>query len=399
MMTELKGALEGVRILDLSRVLAGPYCSMILADMGAEVIKLEVPGSGDDTRGFPPFKDGKSGYFMNMNRNKKGITLNLKKGREVFLELVKQADILIENYRPGTMEKLGIGYEDLKKVNPRLVYGCISGFGHYGPYSKRPGYDIVGQAMSGIMSVTGWPDGEATRAGAPVSDTVAGISLAVGVLGAFHYAQRTGIGQKVDIALVDSLVSVMQIINQIYLIGGRIPGRMGNAYESTAPYDTFPTKDGQHVVIGVANDKFWKVICGMMGREDLIDHPDLAKNADRVKHRDQIKPIVTEWTLTKNAGELVEQLLAAGLPTAPIYDVRQVTEDPHIAGAREMFIEIEDPEAGKIKVTNSHIKMSETKPGFRMPAPMLGQHNQEIYGELLGFSDDQIEAMKQEGMI
>ena len=396
---EMHGALEGVVVLDLSRVLAGPYCSMILADMGAEVIKLEVPGTGDDTRGFPPFKEGKSGYFMNMNRNKKGITLNLKRGKETFLELVRKADVLIENYRPGTMEKLGIGYEELKKVNPRLVYGCISGFGHYGPYSKRPGYDIVGQAMSGIMSVTGWPDGEATRAGAPVSDTVAGISLAAGVLGALHYAQRTGIGQKVDIALVDSLVSDMQIINQIYLIGGRIPGRTGNAYESTAPYDTFPTKDGQHVVIGVANDKFWRVICGLMGREDLIDHPDMAKNGDRVKNREKIKPIVTDWTLKKTAKELVDTLLEAGLPTAPIYNVKQVTEDEHIAGAREMFVEVEDPEVGKIKVTNSHIKMSETKPGFRSPAPMLGQHNEEIYCGLLGYSKERLQKMKEEGVI
>ena len=398
-MEEPRGALDGVTVLDLSRVLAGPYCSMILSDMGATVIKVEVPGTGDDTRGFPPFKDGKSGYFMNMNRNKKGITLNLKKGKDVFLELVRKADILIENYRPGTMEKLGIGYEELKKINPKLVYGCISGFGHYGPYSKRPGYDIVGQAMSGIMSVTGWPDGEATRAGAPVSDTVAGISLAAGVLAALHYAQKTGRGQKVDIALVDSLVSVMQIINQIYLIGGRIPGRTGNAYESTAPYDTFPTKDGQHVVIGVANDKFWRQICEMMGRTELIHHPDMAKNGDRVRNRDKIKPIVTEWTMTKTAKELVDQLLETGLPTAPIYDVKQVTEDPHIAGAREMFIEIEDPDVGAVKVTNSQIKMTETKPGFKSPAPALGQHNREIYGGMLGFTEEQLNKMKEDGVI
>ncbi len=398
-MNNIRGALDGVKVLDLSRVLAGPYCTMILSDMGAEVIKVEVPGTGDDTRGFPPFKDGKSGYFMNMNRNKKGITLNLKKGKDIFLELVKSADILIENYRPGTMEKLGIGYEELKKVNPKLVYGCISGFGHYGPYSKRPGYDIVGQAMSGIMSVTGWPDGEATRAGAPVSDTVAGISLVSGVLAALWYAEKTGIGQKVDIALVDSLVSVMQIINQIYLIGGRIPGRMGNAYESTAPYDTFPTKDGQYVVIGVANDKFWRVLCEMMGKPELIDHPDMAKNGDRVKNRDKIKPIVVEWTKTQNADELVNRLLEAGMPTAPIYDVKQVSEDPHIAGAREMFVEIEDPDVGKIKVTNSHIKMSETHPGFRSPAPGLGQHNEEVYGGLLGYPREKIQELKEQGII
>lgn len=398
-MSPKKGALDGVVVLDLSRVLAGPYCSMILGDMGAEVIKMEIPGQGDDTRGFPPFKEGKSGYFMNMNRNKKGITLNLKKGKDIFFELVKKADILIENYRPGTMEKLGLGYDVLKEINPKLVYGCISGFGHYGPYSKRPGYDIVGQAMSGIMSVTGWPEGEATRAGAPVSDTVAGISLAAGVLGALHHAQKTGEGQKVDVALVDSLVSVMQIINQIYLIGGRIPGRMGNQYESTAPYDTFPTADGQYVVIGIANDKFWKQLCEMMGREDLVNHPDYAKNGDRVKNRNQIKTIVVEWTKTQLADNLVNRLLEAGIPTAPIYDVKQVTEDPHIAGAREMFIDIEDPEVGSIKVTNTHIKMSETEQGFRFAAPMLGQHNEEIYGNLLGYTPKEIQKMRKDGVI
>ena len=392
------GALEGVTVLDLSRVLAGPYCSMILADMGATVIKVEVPGTGDDTRGFPPFSGDESGYFMNMNRNKKGITLNLKKGKDVFFDLAKKADILIENYRPGTMEKLGIGYEEIKKVNPKIVYGCISGFGHYGPYSQRPGYDIVGQAMSGIMSVTGWPDGEATRAGAPVSDTVAGLSLAGGVLAALRYAEKTGIGQKVDIALVDSLVSIMQIINQIYLIGGRLPGRTGNMYESTYPYDTFPTKDGEHVVIGIANDKFWQGFCKIMGREDLITHPEMEKNGDRVKNRELIKPIVTEWTLTQDSKKLVDTLLEAGIPTAPIYNIRQVTEDPHIAGAREMFIEAEYPRVGKIKITNSHIKMSETKPGFRTPSPDLGQHNQEIYGKFLGYSKEKIAKMIEEGI-
>lgn len=395
---KMSGALEGVTVLDLSRVLAGPYCSMILADMGATVIKLEVPGTGDDTRGFPPFVDGESGYFMNMNRNKKGITLNLKKGKDIFFDLVRKSDILIENYRPGTMEKLGIGYEEIKKVNPKIVYGCISGFGHYGPYSKRPGYDIVGQAMSGIMSVTGWPDGEATRAGAPVSDTVAGLSLVGGVLAALRYAEKTGIGQKVDIALVDGLVSIMQIINQIYLIGGRLPGRTGNMYESTYPYDTFPTKDGEHVVIGIANDKFWKGFCGIMGKEELITHPLMEKNGDRVKNRELIKPIVSEWTLTQDSKELVSKLLEAGIPTAPIYNIKQVSEDPHIAGAREMFIEAEYPKVGKIKITNSHIKMSETKPGFRAPSPGLGEHNEEIYRELLGYSEEKLAHMKEEGI-
>lgn len=395
----MAGALEGVKVLDLSRVLAGPYCTMMLGDMGADVIKVEIPGTGDDSRGFPPFVQGESGYFKNMNRNKKGITLNLKKGKDVFFDLVRKSDILIENYRPGTMEKLGIGYDVLKEINPKLVYGCVSGFGHYGPYSKRPGYDIVGQAMSGIMSVTGWPGGEATRTGAPISDTVGGLSLFGGVLAALHYAEKTGKGQKVDISLVDSLVSIMTIITQIYLLGGRMPQRIGNMYESTYPYDTFPTKDGKYVVIGCANDKFFRILCGLMHKEELIEHPHMKTNGDRVAHREEIKPIVCDWTKTINSDDLVQMLLDAGVPTAPIYDVKDITEDPHIAGAREMFIEEEYPRVGKIKVTNSHFKMSETKTEFRMPSPDLGQHNEEIYGGLLGYSKEKIEQMKADGII
>lgn len=395
----MAGALEGVKVLDLTRVLAGPYCTMMLGDLGAEIIKVEIPGAGDDTRAFPPFVDGESGYFKNMNRNKKGITLNLKKGKEVFFDLVRECDVIVENYRPGTMEKLGLGYDVLKEINPKIVYGCVSGFGHYGRYSKRPGYDIVGQAMSGVMSVTGWPGGEATRTGAPISDTIGGLSLLGGILAALRYAEKTGIGQKVDISLVDGIVSIMTIITQIYLLGGRIPERIGNMYESTYPYDTFPTADGKYVVIGCANDKFFHILADMMGQPELKEDPRMVTNGDRVKNREEIKPIVTAWTLTQQSDDLVNRLLEAGVPTAPIYDVKDITEDPHIAIDREMFIEEEYPRVGKIKVTNSHFKMSETKAGFRTPSPDLGEHNVEIYKGLLGYSDEKIAEMKAEGII
>lgn len=397
----MKGALEGVKVLDLGRVLAAPFCTMMLADMGAEVVKLETPGVGDDSRRFPPVVNGESAYYMNMNRNKKGITLNLKdnKGKEIFKKMIREFDIVIENFRPGTMEKLGVGYEKLKDINPKLVYGCVSGFGHTGPYSKRAGYDIVGQAMSGLMSVTGWPGGEPTRTGGPMSDTMSGLSLTVGVLGALHYARATGIGQKVDIALVDSLVASLQIINQIYLCDGRLPERIGNRYESTYPYDTFPTSDGENIVIGCANDKFWAILCRLMDKEELIINPDTAKNVDRVKNHSMIKPIVSEWTKTKASTELVDMLLSEGVPAAPIYNIKQVSEDPHIAGAREMFVEAEYPNAGKVRITNSHLKMSVTKPGFRAPSPALGQHNAEIYGKYLGMTEMEVVKLKEEGII
>lgn len=400
-MSEMKGALSGVKVLDLSRVLAGPFCTMMLADMGAEVIKLEMPGTGDDSRAFPPFINGESVYFKNLNRNKKGVTLNLKapEGKRLFLELVKQADILVENYRPGTMEKLGLGWETLKEINPRLVYGCVSGFGHTGPYAKRAGYDIVGQGMSGLMSVTGWADGPATRCGGPMSDVMGGISLCAGVLAALHYAKETGIGQKVDIALVDTLVASLQIINMIYLSTGRLPERIGNRYESSYPYDTFPCKDGTDVVIGCAKNKFWQILCGFMGKPELAEDPRFKENADRVKNHALVRPIVEEWTLTQNSGELVDLLLSKGIPSCPIYNIKQVTEDPQIAGAREMFIEEEYPRVGKMKVTNTHIKMSETKPGFRTPSPDLGQYNDAVYGELLKLSAEELRHLKEEGVI
>jgi len=397
---EAKGALEGVVVLDLSRVLAGPFCTMMLADMGAEVIKVEIPQTGDDSRFFPPFVNGISAYYMNLNRNKKGVTLNLKgSGKEIFLDLVERADILIENYRSGTMEKLGLGWETLHEHNPRLVYGCVSGFGHTGPYSKRAGYDIIGQAMSGLMSVTGWPGGEPTRTGGPMSDTMAGLSLTVGVLAALHHRNAAGVGQKVDISLVDSLVASMQIINQIYLVDGRLPERIGNRYESSYPYDTFPTKDGKRIVIGCANDKFWRLLCGLMGREDLIAHPDMDINRKRVQNHETVKSIVAEWTVTMNADALVNVLLDKGIPAAPINDIAMVVADPHIAGDRQMFVEAEYPVAGTIKVTNSHIKMSNTKTGFHTPSPELGQHNREIYVDLLGYSEEKLKALAEEGVI
>ena len=244
-----KGLLSGVKVLDMTRVLAGPYCCMMLADMGADVIKIELPGRGDDSRANFPIIKGESGYFMNLNRNKTGITLNLKseKGKEIFRDLVRQSDIVVENYRPGVMEKLGLGYEDLRKINPGIVYGCVSGFGHYGPYSKRAGYDIIGQAMSGLMSTTGWPGGSPTRTGTAIADVMGGMSCCIGILAAYINKLRTGEGDKVDVALVDSMVSSLEIINVIYLATGRVPERIGNRYESLYPYDSFKCSDGECV--------------------------------------------------------------------------------------------------------------------------------------------------------
>lgn len=394
------GILSGIKVLDLTRVLAGPYSGMLMADMGADVIKIEMPGKGDDSRAFGPFINGESSYYMNLNRNKKGVTLNLKteEGKNIFLEMVKKADVVLENYRPGTMEKLGLGYETLKMINPGIIYGCVSGFGHYGPYSQRAGYDIIGQAMGGLMSTTGWPGGEPTRTGTAMGDVLGGLSVTIGVVAAVVNKLQTGEGQKVDVSLVDSVVSSLEIINQIYLSTGRIPERIGNRYESTYPYDSFKVKDGS-IVIACGNDKLFNILANEMGKAELTSDVRFVKNIDRVTNHDDLKEIIEKWSINFTIDELVERLLELGIPTAPINTIDRVVKDPHIAGAREMFVEVDHPVAGKNKITGNHIKFSDLKADIRMPAPVLGQHNDEVYSELLGFSKEKIRELKDNKVI
>lgn len=395
----MQQALTGIRVLDLTRVLAGPYCTMLLADMGAEVVKIEQPLLGDDSRRFGPFVNGESAYYMNLNRNKKGVTLNLKgEGKALFLRLVEQADAVVENYRPGTMEKLGLGYDVLREANPRLVYCSISGFGHTGPYRDRPGYDIIAQAMGGLMSTTGWEGGEPTRSGTAMGDVLAGLSAAVAILAALRHAERTGEGQAVDIALVDSVISSLEIINQIYLAEGRVPARIGNRYESCYPYDSFRTEDGS-VVIGAANDKLWQLTCQVMERPDLAAEPRFATNPQRVALHAEVKPQVEAWTQTQTSQQAVELLLAAGVPAAPINTIDKIVRDEHFAKARGMFVEIEHPKAGRTTVTGSQLKFSRTAAKRYAPAPLLGQDNAAIYGELLGLNEAALRALSQNGVL
>lgn len=395
-----KGLLNGIRVLDMTRVLAGPYCGMLLADMGAEVIKIEVPGKGDDARINYPIINGESAYFMNLNRNKRGITLNLKseKGKEIFRKLVRQSDIVIENYRPGVMEKLGLGYDELKKINPGIIYGAVSGFGHYGPYSQRPGYDIIGQAMSGLMSTTGWPDSPPTRTGTAISDVMGGISCCVGILAAFINRMRTGQGDKVDVSLVDSMVSSLEIINTIFLVSGKTPQRIGNRYEAIYPYDSFQAADGM-LVIGAGNQKLFTILCDVMGTPELLENPIFADNNLRVINNAQLKPYIEDWLKDKTIDDAVDILLKAGVPAAPINTIDRVAKDPHIAGAREMFVEIEHPKAGKFKITGNQIKLTNNKIDHFEPAPLLGQHNREILKELIGLSDGEIDQLSAEKVI
>jgi len=395
-----KGALDGIRVIDMTRVLAGPYCTLLLGDMGAEIIKIEVPGHGDDTRKYPPFIGSESAYFMNLNRNKKSLTLNLKaaEGKAVFLDLVKCSDVLIENFRPGTLDDLGIGYAVLKSINPKIVYSSISGFGHTGPYKDLPGYDIIGQAMGGIMSVTGWPDSPPSRTGTAIADILAGLCAGIGILSSLIAVRNGGPGQKVDIALVDSVVSAMETIIQIYLVEKRIPQRTGNRYEFIYPYDTFKARDGW-VVIAVGNNKLWEKFCDAIGMNRLLEDPTYKDNYDRVKAHAEVKRIVEEWTGTRSVREVVDFLLSKAIPCAPLYTVKEVVEDPHIADARRMIREVDHPLAGRIKVIGSPIHLSETPAEVHAPAPLLGEHSVDILKGILNYSEERVAALRKDNII
>lgn len=392
--------LQDVVVLDLTKVLAGPYCGMLLSDMGAKVIKIEVPERGDDSRAYGPFQNGESIYYAGLNRGKLGMTLNLKskEGQEVFKDLVKKADIVIENYRPGTMEKFDLGYDKLKEINPKIIYGSISGYGHTGPYSQRAGYDIVGQAMGGLMSTTGWADSKPTRTGTPMGDVLGGLNLAIGVLSALHRQRMTGKGEKVDVALVDSVVSAMQNINMIYTSEGRIPERIGNRYESTYPYDSFEASDGD-VIIAAANDGLYCRFCKLIGREDLITDQRFATIQGRLDNNVALKEEIEKWSVNHTIDEISDLLNENGIPSCPINTVDRIVKDKQIAGARNMFPKQEHPVAGEIVLTNNAIKYTETTSEPHKPAPLLGEHNDYIFTELLGYTDEDVNTFKEKKVI
>lgn len=383
-----KGLLKNVTVLDLTRVLAGPYCGMMLADMGADVIKIELPGRGDDSRALGPFVNGESAYFMNLNRNKRGMTLNLKheEGKRIFKALVKQSDIILESYRPGVMKRLGLDYKELRKINPSIIYGAVSGFGQYGPYAKRTGYDILGQAVSGLMSTTGWPNGKPTRTGTAMSDVLGGMSVCIGVLAAYINRLKTGQGEMVDVSLVDATVSSLEVLNMIYLCTGRIPDRTGNRYEVIAPYDSFQAKDGM-VVITCGNDSLFAALKQVLQMPEL-DNEQFSSNALRTENHTVLKKLIERWTIQRPAKDIVDALLTVGVPVAPINTIDQVVKDPHIAGAREMFVPLPHPVAGDMKVTGNQVKLSNQPIQIVRPAPTLGQHTEEILAEKLGIDHE-----------
>lgn len=394
------GALENIRVLDLTKVLAGPYCGAILADFGADVIKIETPGYGDDSRAFGPHLNGESLYYANLNRGKRGITLNLKsaEGKTIFRKLVLRADVLLESFRPGVMDRLGLGYETLRAWNPRLIYGAITGFGSTGPYAARPGYDIISQAMGGLMSITGQEGDPPTRSGNAMGDILGGMNLAIGVLAALSARNITGEGQFVDVSLVDSVVASLEQAWQRYFVSGELPVRHGNSYDAIAPYDSFRAKDG-YLVIGCGNQRLFEVFCEkLLHKPELIADERFLDVPRRVANNKALKAIIEEWLKNLTVEEAVARIGAEGIPTAPILDLAQIAGDPHIALARGMFADVEHPVMGTVRLNASPVKLSGTEARIRFPSPTLGQHTEEVLLEI-GCSAEEIARLREIGAI
>ena len=392
-------ALDGIKVLDLSRALAGPYCTMMLADMGAEVIKVEMPGTGDDSRSWgPPFVEGESAYFMSINRNKKSIALDMKgdKAIEIITKLIRQSDVLVENFRPGAMERLGLSYEQVKVMNPRLVYCSISGFGQDGPYRLLPGFDQVLQGMGGLMSITGEPEGPPVKVGVAIADISGGMFAAYGIVVALFNREKTGRGQIVDISLLDSQVAWLTYRAGAYFTSGEIPKPVGSGHPVIVPYQAFKAKD-VYINIAVGNDQLWGKFCKAVGLEGIMNNPRFATNAKRVENRDEVVKAVSDLIATRKGEEWLKILTDAGVPCGPIYTVDKIFADPQVIH-RQMMVELDHPRAGTIKVTGIPVKLSDTPGEVKTAPPFLGQHTQEVLGGL-GYSAKDIEELRQAKII
>jgi glutaryl-CoA transferase len=375
----MEAALSDVVVIDLSRVLAGPHCTMILGDLGATVMKVEQPEKGDDTRHFgPPYIAGESAYYLGLNRNKHSILLDFTttEGKERLLKLLSTATVLVENFRPGTLERQGLGYEALRAINPGLIYCSISGYGQTGPYALRPGYDFVAQAESGLMSVTGEVDGDPQRVGSPVGDISAGVYACISILAALRVRDRTGKGQYIDISLLETTTSLLSNVASNYLISGEEAPRLGNGHPNIVPYQAFRTRDG-YIVVSCGNDRLYQALCQLLGREDLAIDPNFATNPQRVRNREQLVPALQEEFLHRSTEEWLPELRTAGIPCGPINTVSQIFHDPHIQ-ARDFVWECEHPTAGTIKLSGSPIHLSETPTRLYKAPPLLGEDDDKV---------------------
>ncbi|PON18276.1 hypothetical protein C2W62_08765 [Candidatus Entotheonella serta] len=392
--------LEGVKVLDLTRVLAGPYCTMMLADMGADVVKVERPGAGDDTRAFgPPFVNGESAYFMSINRNKRSVTLNLKEAKALAImrQMLETADVVVENFRPGTMKSFGFGYEAVHAFNPRLVFCSISGYGHSGPDEKLPGYDLIIQGEGGIASLTGTPDGPPFKVGSSQADIVAGMMGFQGILLALMARQQTGKGQKVDIGMLDCQIALLTYQAGIYFATGESPDRMGNQHPTITPYETYRCKDG-YINVACGNDNMWRKFCNVLGQDSWPEDDRFRTNADRVGHRRQLGALIEPVMLEKTQDEWISALRGAGLPCGAIRTVGQACDNPQVL-ARDMIVNLEHPTAGPIRVTGLPLKLSDTPGEIHSPPPVLGQHTEEVLADWLKIGASDVETLRQEGVV
>lgn len=390
--------LQNVRVLDLSRVLAGPYCTMVLGDLGAEVIKVEPP-EGDETRGWgPPFAGGESAYYLCVNRNKRGMVVNLKtkEGREILRELAMQSDVLVENFRPGTLKKFGLDFETLHKLNPRLVYCSISGFGQTGPLKDMPGYDFMIQAMGGIMSVTGEPDGEPMKVGVAVADLFAGQNAVIAILAALQARTFTGKGQYIDIALFDSELGWLANVASNFLLSGKNPKRYGNAHANIVPYQSFQASDGW-LVVAVGNDKQFEAFCNVVRVPNLSTDSKFQTNKLRVENREALIAILKPIFIQKTVSEWLA-LIGDQFPCGPINDLEQVFSMTHVQ-EREMLVQMEHPTIGALPLVGSPLKMSSTPVEYRLPPPLMGQHTKDVLQNVLDYSDEKLRELMERGCI
>jgi crotonobetainyl-CoA:carnitine CoA-transferase CaiB-like acyl-CoA transferase len=394
-------ALDDVRIVDLTRVIAGPFSTMLLADMGAEVIKIELPGRGDDGRYGYPTVEGVPVAFLALNRNKKGITLDIRKprGAEILRQLVAGADVVVENFSAGTMQKWGLGYDSLSADNERLIYAALSGFGQTGPYANRTSYDIIAQAMGGLMSLTGSADGPPMRGGGSLGDFIGGVFAAVAILSALHYRERSGKGQMVDISNMDAVFSILDNWPTVYAMTGKLPPRLGNRHPSTAPYDCFKAADG-YVVIGVGNSRLFRELVAAMGMPELGRDPRYKAPTARLERHDEVNRLVADWARNKTVAEIIAILgpEGANVPCAPVMNVDQLLDDPHLR-SREMIVELEHETLGKVPVPGIPFKLSESPGEVEHLGPSLGQHNEDVYAGLLGLSTEELRQLEADGVI
>jgi formyl-CoA transferase/CoA:oxalate CoA-transferase len=393
------GPLAGVRILDLSRILSGPFTTMVFADLGADVIKLENPRTGDDTREWaPPYQGDQSAYFLSVNRNKRGIAVDLKtaRGRDIALRIADRADVVVENFRPGTAGRLGLGYNDLSARNPQLIYASISGFGQTGPYASEPGYDAIAQALGGLMSVTGEADGAPVRVGNSAADLGASMWAAIGILAALHARHTTGRGEWIDISLLDGQIASLTYLAGGYFASGEVPRRYGSAHPTIVPYQALRTADG-HLMVAVGNDTLWQRFATLVGLPELVDDPRFATNPQRVANRTVLIPLIETALAARSSAAWADDLSSAGIPAGAINGIDAALAHPQVQ-ARDMVLAAEHPTAGTLRMTGSPIKLSRYTATVRRPPPELGEHTNEVLREL-GYAAEDIAMLRDEGVV